>query len=285
MIDLKKVRAGLKVNQREMAEILNCTQAYISQIENNRTDLPTEFEEVLIEKYGEAKIASFNTSKILKTLGWRDASDPDYVKLKQQLNSLLDQIQQKTNYSIEEISKLVYRKNDTIPNDVLKSQVHPNMIKYILKHLNKLGLTRKDIILESDRGNENEEKSQLHFRNIKNFVAFILNKEVAKADSDIWLKEVDLDYFVNSNIDISPKIIRNDILGIKNIAIEEIQFGQLYLLIFNNGSHNIQYISQGNRSEILNLSYQIPPKGSIEIQTTSIYKLFSIVIAIRKIEF
>jgi len=284
MIDLKKVRTGLKLSQLEMAQILNCTQAYISQIENKRTALPPEFEEVLIKKYGQAKIAKLNSSKILKTMGWRDASDAEYPKLKAQLSTLLKEIQQKTNYSIEEISKLVYRKNDTISDDLSRGQINPNMIKYILKHLDKLGLSPIDIKLENEESKPGNERPQLHFKNLKNFAAFILKKEVAKAESDIWLKGVQMDYFVDSNIDISPKIISNDILGIKNIAIEEIQFGQLYLLIFKNGSYNTQYITQGNRSELLNLSYKIPPTTSIEIEKESIYRLFSIVSAIRKID-
>ena len=284
MLDLKKVRIGLKVSQREMAGILNCTQAYISQIENKRTDLPPEFEEELIKKYGAAKIASFNTSKILKTFGWRDASDPDFFILKEQLNNLLNQIQQKTNYSIEEISKLVYRKNDTISHDLSKGQVNPNMIRYILKHLDKLGLSPIDINLEKSEIDLGKEKLQLHFRSLKNFVAFILKKEIAKAESDIWLKEVELDYFVDSNIDINSKILSNDILGIKSISTEDIQFGQLYLLIFKNGSYNIQYITQGNRTELLNLSYQIPPTILIEIEKDSIYRLYRVITAIRKID-
>lgn len=284
MIDIKKIRSGLKLSQLEMAQILNCTQAYISQIENKRTALPPEFEEVLIKKYGQARIAKLNSSKILKTMGWRDASDAEYPKLKAQLSTLLKEIQQKTNYSIEEISKLVYRKNDTISDDLSRGQINPNMIKYILKHLDKLGLSPIDIKLENEESKPGNERPQLHFKNLKNFAAFILKKEVAKAESDIWLKGVQMDYFVDSNIDISPKIISNDILGIKNIAIEEIQFGQLYLLIFKNGSYNTQYITQGNRSELLNLSYKIPPTASIEIEKESIYRLFSIVSAIRKID-
>lgn len=72
-------------------------------------------------------------------MGWKDASDPEYPKLKEQLSILLKKIQEKTNYSIEEISRLVYRKNDKISDNLSLGQINPNMIRYILKHLDKLG--------------------------------------------------------------------------------------------------------------------------------------------------
>ena len=285
MIDLKKVRVGLKISQLEMAQVLNCTQAYISQIENRRTALPPEFEETLKRKYGEAKIAKLDSSKILKTLGWRDASDPDYSELKKQLSTLINEIQQKTNYSIEDISRLVYRKNDTISYDLSRGQINPNMIKYILKHLEKLGLSPIDISMEKEASATGGEKFQLHFKNLKNFVAFILKNEIAKAETDLWLKGKEVDYFVNSSIDIIPKILSNDILGIKRTSIDEIQFGKLHLLVFKDGSYNTQYITQSNRSEFLNLSYQIPPASYIEIEKSSIYRLYCVITAIRKIDF
>lgn len=126
--------------------------------------------------------------------------------------------------------------------------------------------------------------SQLHFKNLKNFVGFVLKKEIAKGEIDLWVKGNEVDYFVNSSIDISSKILTNDILGVKKVPIEEIQFGKLYLLIFNDGSYNTQYIVQGNRPELLNLSYQFPPTTSIEIEKNSIFRLYSVITAIRKID-
>ncbi|MGF7230001.1 helix-turn-helix domain-containing protein [Arachidicoccus sp.] len=282
MINLKKVRKGLGLNQYQLAEILGCTQAFISQIENNRTELPTELEAVLNKKYGEKKMAGLNSSKTLKVLGWKNASDPEYPQLRQELLSILEKIQSKTNYSIDEISRLVYRNNSTIADALASGELSPNMAKYITKHLDKIGLLQKDVLRREEDAFLSAEQNVLHFESIKNFLAFLKKKEVAKAKFDLWINDNDVDYYINSPIEILPKISLNDILGIKAVQInEEVQFGKLYLIKYKDNNYSIQFIHQDTNPEMYKLSYEFPPKAMNAIKKESIAQLFLITSSIK----
>jgi len=282
MIDLKKVRKGLGLNQYQLAEILGCTQAFISQIENNRTELPDELETALKKKYGEKKIAELNSSKILKVLGWKNASDPDYPRIRQELLSILNKIQAKTNYSTGEISKLIYRNNATIPDALASGELSPNMAKYIMKRLDKVGLQQRDISNLEDDAFLSAKENVLHFESIKNFLAFLKKKEAAKAKFDLWINGNDADYYINSPIEILPKIGLHDILGIKAVQkSDEVQFGKLYLIIYKDNSYGIQFIHQDTHPEMYKLSYEFPPKAMNAVKKDSITQLFLITSSVK----
>jgi len=272
MRNLKEIRKGLKMSQADMAKLFNCTQAFISQIENNRTEMPDEYQTILIGKFGKEKIGQMNDSLILKAFGWKDASDPQYKQLKEQLLDILFKIRQKTGLTNEEISQKIYRNNKTIPEAIIDmAQVSPNMITYIMKRLEKIGLSSSDILTE-----ENKPQKVLHFNDLANFIEFQFNLAVAKATTDIQFGEIDCDYFVNAPFQMSENFNIEDILAISEVNLDDINFNRLYVILFKDQTYNIQYILQGPSNKEFNLSMELPAKLINKITKVDIQKVFMV---------
>lgn len=59
MFDLRKLRENLRLRQIDMAEILNCTQSNIAQMERDFKDLSLEHLNILNDKFGEETVMKF----------------------------------------------------------------------------------------------------------------------------------------------------------------------------------------------------------------------------------
>ena len=278
MMYLKAVRTGLHMSQHEMAKILNCTQAYISQIENTGTPLTREFEEILKREYGEAKIEKLYSSIILKSIRWKEASDPDNGPLKEQFLSLLNQIQQKTNYSIEDVSQKIYRRRKEISKALYRREISPNMVQFILNNVKKLGIKPSDINL-SDIANPPKSNLKPYYESAD---AFLKSKEANSYFPFEIFEDTEAFIKVDTN-DLNPYISLGDIVGIKEVEVSKISPGLYYLISFTNEKYSFDFIRIGIENEN-SWALCTNKENSLyrEISNSLIKHIFSITHTIRK---
>lgn len=281
MIDLKSFRITHGLSQQELSFLFDCPQGYISRMENNKMSVPEEYITLLKLKYGET-VSNFvidkKPSKILNLMGWKSKTDPEYEHLKIHLIEILDFIKEKTGFSIEEISQKLYRRRKIISEALSREEISPNMIEYILKNIKKLGLDPTDSILADLIESENNISKPV-YNTVENFLE---KKDVETHVQTTLFKNTENLIRIDTK-NLSPYISLGDIVGIKQIKIEDIKSGAYYLLVFKNGKYSFDFIKLGTPEENKwNLCGQKDGLAYMEIDNSDIRSVYKITLTIRR---
>ncbi len=252
MIQLKALREESGWTQKKMSTLLQCNQSFISHIESGKAFLPETYEKLLEEKFGAETVNRFrdNTKgekagKLDNLLGVHDFTSSEYIRYQNQLLALLDEIKSRTGMEIADISERLYGKKRMIGTSLSSGKVARNMAKYIASRLDKLGLNRNEIPLPPL---ESPFSGTPYYRT----VTALLNGE--RADEQIQLPGDQAEAFIQSPADILPSIHRKDLIGLTSTRPEDIIYGKTYLVVFQDLSHTLQYLSPGSSLDKYRLS-------------------------------
>lgn len=281
MFNLKAFRIVKGLSQKELSELLECDQSYISRMENNKMSVPEEYIMILKAKYGDT-VADFmpnqKPSKILNLLGWKTKGEPGYEEIRTQLVGLLEAIRVKTGLSIEDVSQKLYRRRKEIPGALSREEISPNMINFILKNVKKLGINPSELTL-------------LNFPNSKNqnLIPFFDTPEafLKKSQANSYVQfEIfeDTEAFIKVDTNnLSPYISLGDIVGIREIEVSRIRPSSYCLISFTNEKYSFDFITMGTKN--VNSWALCTKKDSlpyIEIDESMIKRIFLITHTIRK---
>lgn len=111
-IDLQRIRKEKKLSQKQIAEILNVPQSFISQVENMKSPMPEYWISILVDKLNISDISNYEVEleEQIISQGFNDIDK--FMELLKSRDSVFREIVQKKDEQIDRLLTIIENMKD-----------------------------------------------------------------------------------------------------------------------------------------------------------------------------